>query len=107
MDPEKILAVLYKAAGLDPKKASPADLINAVQAYEKLGLALKGASEDAAEEPDGVESRRAVVASASVYLPSRRPAGGKDRGGVDGLREGKDRDGGEAVTRSGQADRSW
>lgn len=51
MDPEKILAVLYKAAGLDPKKASPADLINAVQAYEKLGLALKGASEDAAEEP--------------------------------------------------------
>ncbi|MBK8173182.1 MAG: hypothetical protein IPK60_23005 [Sandaracinaceae bacterium] len=59
MDPEKILAVLYKAAGLDPKKASPADLINAVQAYEKLGLALKGASEDAAEEPEKEEEKPA------------------------------------------------
>lgn len=80
MDPDKILAVLYKAAGLDPKKASPADLINAVQAYEKLGLALKGASdeaespEEAAAETPADEAAEPPAPMSTVPALSHEPA---------------------------------
>lgn len=95
MDTEKILAALMKAAGLDPKKSSTTDLKNAIDAYEKLGLALKGASkeepaEESAEEPAAEEASppeelsapgvpalsadSATVVKASTETPNPAPA---------------------------------